>query len=118
MSLCWAYLSHLTLLCDHSTKVKLMRLLGIGNSFHWSSLNWVLPRKEETAIRELLHESRVHEESNFNLKLVAKCRAKEREYVKCIWASAEEWWAKDTGPKNELADRKEMKPEIEQCNKE
>ena len=49
---------------------------------------------------------------------MVECRAKERNYVKCIWASAEEWWAKDIGPKNELADRKEMKPEIEQCNKE
>lgn len=43
--------------------------------------------------------------------------AKEREYVKCLWESAGQW-AKDRVSKNELADRKEIKQEIEQCNKE
>lgn len=49
---------------------------------------------------------------------MVECRAKEREYVKCLWESAEGQWAKHTGPKNELADQKEIKQEIEQCNKE
>lgn len=48
---------------------------------------------------------------------MVKCRANEKEYVKCMWESAEEQWAKDTGPKNEQADWKEMKQEIEQRNK-
>lgn len=93
-----------------------MQQKEIGNSLHVNSLKWLAPSTEE----EQLENSYAWVQGTlrkFSLKLMVEHRAKEREYVTCLWESAGQW-AKDRVPKNELADQKEIKQEIEQCKKE
>lgn len=73
----WAYFSYLAWLCGHSSKVKLMQLLQIGNSLRGSLLRWLSPSKEERAIKELL------------------CLS--TEYTKKVILTWYEWW--NAGPK-------------------